>query len=76
MAKIKTTVSLDETLMRHIRVRAARTGRTQSDVMEQAIRQGLGAIDRMRSKNEASEDSALEAASRTVHEIRSRRDLR
>lgn len=72
MERIKTSLSLDETLMRLIQVRAARTGRTQSDVMEQAIREGLGVIDRIRSKNEADEDSALAEASTAVHEIRSR----
>lgn len=71
MAKVKTTLSLDEQLMRHIRVRAARTGRTQSDVLEQALRDGLGAIDRIRSKNEEDEEEALDVASRAVHEIRS-----
>lgn len=71
MAKVKTTLSLDEQLMRHIRVRAARTGRTQSDVLEQALREGLGVIDRIRSKNEADEQEALDVASRAVHEIRS-----
>lgn len=71
MAKVKTTLSLDEKLMRHIRVRAARTGRTQSDVLEQALREGLGVIDRIRSKNGADEEEALDAASRAVHEIRS-----
>lgn len=71
MAKVKTTLSLDEQLMRHIRVRAARTGRTQSDVLEQALREGLGAIDRIRSKNEADEEEVLDVASRAVHEIRS-----
>jgi plasmid stability protein len=71
MAKVKTTLSLDEQLMRHIRVRAARTGKTQSDVLEQALREGLGVIDRIRSRNEADESEALKIASQTVHEIRS-----
>lgn len=70
MAKVKTTLSLDEALMRHIRVRAARTGRTQSDVLEQALREGLGVIERIRSRNEVSEEEALEIANRAVHEVR------
>lgn len=71
MAKVKTTLSLDEDLMRHIRVRAARTGRTQSDVLDQALREGLGVIDRIRSKNRADEAEALALASQAVHEVRS-----
>lgn len=71
MAKVKTTLSLDEELMRHVRVRAARTGRTQSDVLEEALREGLGVVARIRSKNEADEEEALAIASRAVHEVRS-----
>ena len=70
MARVTTTLLLDEDLMRHVRVRAARTGRTQSDVLEQALREGLGVIERIRSKNEA-EEEALTLASGAVHDVRS-----
>ncbi len=72
MARVKTTLSIDEDLMRHVRVRAARTGRTQSDVLEQALRDGLGVIERIRSNNETEEEEALALASRAVHDVRSR----
>ncbi len=42
MARVKTTVSVDEELMRHVRVRAARTGQTQSEVLDEALREGWG----------------------------------
>ncbi len=71
MAKVKTTLSLDEELMRYIRVRAARTGKTQSHVLEEALRKGLGAIERIRSNNEADEEEALVLASKAVHDVRS-----
>jgi plasmid stability protein len=71
MAKVKTTLSIDEDLMRHLRVRAARTGRSQSAVLEEALREGLGAIGRIRSKNHGDEDEALDLASRAVHDARS-----
>ncbi|MGH2825416.1 MAG: ribbon-helix-helix protein, CopG family [Actinomycetota bacterium] len=71
MAKVKTTLSLDEELMRHVRVRAARTGRTQSDVLEQALREGLGVVGRIRAKQTVDEEEALSLASRAVHEVRS-----
>ena len=71
MAKVKTTLSLDEDLMRYVRVRAARTGTTQSHVLEAALREGLRAIERIRSRNDANEEEALALASDAVHEIRS-----
>lgn len=70
MARVKTTLSVDEELMRHVRVRAARTGRTQSDVLEDALREGLGAIHRVRAKNDADEEEVLGLASEAVHEVR------
>jgi plasmid stability protein len=70
MAKVKTTLSLDADLMRHVRVRAARSGRTQSDVLEEALREGLGVIERIRSKNGGDEEEALAVASDAVHEVR------
>jgi plasmid stability protein len=72
MAKVKTTLSLDSDLMRQVRVRAARTGRTQSGVLEDALREGLGVIDRLRSQNQAGEEEALALASDAVHEVRQR----
>ena len=46
MAKVSTTVSLDETLMRRVRVRAARSGTTESEMLERSLREGLGILDR------------------------------
>lgn len=71
MAKVKTTLSLDESLMRQIRVRAARTGRTQSKVLEEALREGLAVVGRIRAVAAADEEEALGLASEIVHEIRS-----
>jgi hypothetical protein len=70
MAKVKTTLSIDERLMRQVRVRAARTGRRDSEVLEAALREGLGIIDRMRSKAHISEEDAIDLAHRVVHEGR------
>ena len=70
MAKVKTTLSLDSELMRQVRVRAARTGRTQSGILEEALREGLGVIDRIRSNNAADEEEALALASQAVHDVR------
>ncbi len=70
MARVKTTLSVDEELMRHVRVRAARTGRTQSEVLDEALRDGLGVIHRIRGKAAADEEEALTLASEAVHEVR------
>jgi len=70
MAKVKTTLSIDEGLMRQVRVRAARTGRRDSEILEAALREGLGIIDRMRAKAGLSEEDAHDLAHRAVHEGR------
>lgn len=70
MARVKTTLSVDEELMRHVRVRAARTGRTQSDVLDEALREGLGVVRRIRAKHKVDEEEALALASEAVHEVR------
>jgi hypothetical protein len=70
MAKVKTTLSIDERLMRQVRVRAARTGRRDSEVLEAALREGLGIIDRIRSKAGLGEEAAYELAHRIVHQGR------
>jgi plasmid stability protein len=72
MGRLKTTVMLDEDLMREIRVRAARLGRSQSEVLEMALREGLGAIEEIRAKTGLTEDEALKLASEVVHEVRAK----
>jgi plasmid stability protein len=70
MARVKTTLTIDEDLMRQVRVRAARANRSQSEVLETALREGLGVIERIRAKARLSEKEALELASSVVHEVR------
>jgi plasmid stability protein len=70
MAKVKTTLSLDEALIRRVRVRAARMGRRDSEVLEAALREGLDVIERIRSKASLTEDEASALAHRVVHETR------
>ncbi len=73
MAKVKTTVSIDEGLMREVRVRAARTGRRDSEVLEAALREGLGIIDRIRAKTNLGEAAAYQLAREAVKEARRER---
>ena len=70
MARLKTTLSIDEVLIRRVRVRAARTGQRDSEVLEAALREGLGIIDRMRAKADLGEEEAFPLAHRLVHEGR------
>ncbi len=48
MARVETTLSVDEHLLRQVRVRAARTGRRDSDVLDEVLREGLGVLERIR----------------------------
>jgi plasmid stability protein len=73
MAKVKTTLSIDEGLMRQVRVRAARTGRRDSEVLEAALREGLGIIDRIRAKTNLEEEVAYALANEALHEARRER---
>ena len=75
MAKVKTTLSLDEVLMRQVRVRAARAGTSQSEMFERALREGLGILDRLRAKANLDEEEAVRLATEVVHEVRAGRDL-
>jgi len=70
MARGKTTLAIDEGLMRQVRVRAARMGRRDSEVLEAALREGLGIIDRIRAKADLGEEEAQELAHRVVHDGR------
>jgi Arc/MetJ-type ribon-helix-helix transcriptional regulator len=42
MPKLRTTVTLDDRVLRAVRVKAARTGRRDSEVIEEALRRDLG----------------------------------
>ena len=70
MARVKTTLSLDETLLRQIRVTAARSGRRDSDVIEEVVREGLGSLERLRARANLSDEEALELASGVRHDVR------
>lgn len=64
MGKVKTTVYVDEDVLRAIRVSAARRGRTVSDLVEEALRQATlsDVIERVQAQNALPEGEALELA--------------
>jgi plasmid stability protein len=70
--KIKTTLNLDATLVRCLRVRAARLGRPDTEIYEETLRRGLSAIDELRDRAHTSEDEELtELVDSAVHGSRS-----
>jgi len=73
MAKTKTTVYLDEDILRGAKVLAARTGKKDYEVVEEALRTYLGmeVLDRVWSAADMGEDEALRLAVDEVHRFRS-----
>jgi hypothetical protein len=67
-------VYLDGEVLRATRVMAARTGRRDSDIVEDALRRylGIGILEQVwaRSPRDLSDDEALELANRELHELR------
>lgn len=45
MSKARTTVSLDQDVFRAVKIKAARTGKRDSDVIEESLRRDLGLDD-------------------------------
>jgi hypothetical protein len=75
MPKTRTTLTIDEDVLRAVRVRAARTGKRDSEVIEDAVRRELG-LDLLRdiwAKNSLSDDDAMTAAVEAQHAVRRRR---
>jgi len=72
MSKRKTTVYIDEDLLRAARVFAARGGKRDSEVIEDALRGHLGieALERIWSRSDLTEEEALALAYEAVHESR------
>jgi hypothetical protein len=70
----KTTVYLEEGLLRALKVAAARSGEHEYQVVEQALRTylGMGLLERVGSRSSLGEKEALAFAYRELH--RSRRD--
>jgi predicted transcriptional regulator len=73
MANIRTTIAVDEETLRAVKVRAARTGRSQSEVIEEAIRRDLGFefLERLWRRSDLTEDEAMSLALEAQKEARS-----
>jgi len=71
----KTTIYIEEELLRSTRVLAARTGRRDSDVVQDALRSYLGVdvLDRVWGRSDLDEAQALDLAYEEIHRGRRRR---
>lgn len=75
MARVRTTVTLDQDVLRWVRVRAARQGKGDSEVIEESLRRDLGLdlLDRIWARNDMDEDEAMRLAVEAQHATRRRR---
>jgi Ribbon-helix-helix protein, copG family len=74
MAKVRTTLTIDETVLRAVKVRAARSGKGDSEVIEEALRRDLGLdlLERMWERNKLPEEEAVTLAVEAQHASRRR----
>jgi plasmid stability protein len=72
MARVRTTISIDEDLLRALRVRAAREGRADGEVIERALRRDLGfeLLDRLWAQNDMDENAARALVQEAITETR------
>lgn len=72
MAKVRTTLTIDDQVMKAVRVRAARTGKGDSEVIEDAVRQSLGLdmFERMWERATLDEERAMKLALEAQHRDR------
>lgn len=75
MPKVRTTLTLDEEVMRLVKVRAARQGKGDSEVIEESLRRDLGLemLDRLWSKDRLTDAQAMQLALEAQHSTRTRR---
>ena len=75
MPKVRTTLTIDEEVLRAVKVRAARTGKGDSEVIEEALRRqlGLDLLERLWTRNDMAENAATALAVRAQHETRPKR---
>ena len=73
MSKVRTTLTVDEQVLRAVKVRAARTGKGDSEVIEDALRRelGLDLFQRVWTGSDLSEEDAAKLALEAQHATRS-----
>lgn len=73
MPKTRTTVTLEEDVFRAVKIQAARSGRRDSEVIEEALRRDLGldALDRLWARvKPAPEEEGMKLATSELHAMR------
>jgi hypothetical protein len=75
MAKVRTTLTIDEDVLRCVKIRAARSGKADSAVIEESLRRDLGLdlLDRLWERNDMSDDEAAKLAVEAQHKTRPKR---
>ena len=75
MAKVRTTLTIDEDVLKWVKIRAARTGVSDSAVIEQSLRRDLklDVLDELWSTAATSQAKASELAVEAQHATRPRR---
>ena len=77
MAKVRTTVTIDDEVLRAVKIRAARLGRGDSEVIEASLRRDLGLdlLERLWAKNDLSEEDAAALAVEAQQKTRAKKSL-
>ncbi len=75
MSKVRTTLTLDEDVLRWVKVRAARQGKGDSQIIEESLRRDLGLdlLARLWEKNRMDDPAAMRLALEAQHRTRPRR---
>ena len=75
MAKARTTLTIEEDVLRAVKVRGARTGKNNSEVIEEALRRQLGfdLLQRLGRGKDLEEDAATALAVEAQHRTRRHR---
>jgi hypothetical protein len=75
MAKVRTTLTIDEDVLKWVKIRAARIGISDSAVIEESLRRDLGldVLDELWSQATLSEVQATELSVEAQHATRPRR---
>jgi Ribbon-helix-helix protein, copG family len=72
VAKTRTTLTIDEDVLRAVKVHAARTGKGDSQVIEEAVRSALGLdlLERLWQRNDLDEAEAMALATEAQQSVR------
>ena len=72
MARVRTTLTIDPDVLRAGKIRAARSGKGDSDIIEEALRRDLGLdlLDRLWAANDLGEADAAAFAVEAQHRTR------